>query len=483
MNDASTARDPGPLIVALFALLIAFLFASTPLIFADGDVSWHVASGEWILVHHAVPSTDPFSFTAFGQRWIAQEWLSDVVFALAFRTFGDAGLAMVAFVALAALFAIVGLELRRWASPIQVALTLLLLAMLLIPFTLARPHVLSWPVLAGWLVLHLRARETGRTPPWWALLVMLGWANLHASFIVGLVLSAFFALEALIAAADKRRAFLRWLGFGFACLAAALLTPNGIDGLLYPLSVMRMTTLPLVGEWRPTTVERSPFFGLALVATIAALGWRGAKVPGLRLALVLALLWLALSQMRHQPLWGIVTALLLARPIAAAFMPAIEPVAIPRKWFGAAAVALVLLAVLRASLPIARAPSVAYPAAAIAHVPLPLRRQPVLNGYSFGGPLIVAGIRPFIDGRADLYGDRFVEEFSRIDAADPAALARAIARYHLAWTMIDSNNAPLLRLLDQTPGWRRIFADRTAVIHVHDAPLGPPLPALSPVRR
>ena len=29
----------------------------------------------------------------------------------------------------------------------------------------------------------------------------------------------------------------------------------------------------------------------------------------------------------------------------------------------------------------------------------------MLNGYSMGGPLILSGIRPYIDGRGDMYGD------------------------------------------------------------------------------
>ena len=35
-------------------------------IFRDGDVSWHIAAGNWILSHGRIPTTDPFSFTAAG---------------------------------------------------------------------------------------------------------------------------------------------------------------------------------------------------------------------------------------------------------------------------------------------------------------------------------------------------------------------------------------------------------------------------------
>ena len=43
-----------------------------------------------------------------------------------------------------------------------------------------------------------------------------------------------------------------------------------------------------------------------------------------------------------------------------------------------------------------------------------LRKQPVFNTYSFGGPLIRNGIAPFIDGRADMYGDAFIIQHQKI---------------------------------------------------------------------
>ena len=493
MTDTATRR-PRPLdalVIAAFATIVAFLFGSSPRIFADGDVSWHVASGRWILDHGSVPSTDPFSFTAFGRPWVPQEWLADVASALATQAFGNAGLAMLVALALALLFLIVGFEVRRWAAPVQLALTLLVLAVLLIPFTLARPHVFAWPMLAGWIVLLMRARERRRAPPWTMVGLMLVWANLHASYAFGLALAAFFALEALIAEPDKPAVVVRWGLFGLAILAAALVTPHGLAGLTYPFEVMGMTSLSAIGEWGPTNVASTPPFPLALLAMIAALAWRGTRVPAMRLLLVLLLLGLALKQMRQQPLWGIAGALLLARPIATSFGGGDERSPfwreqgverVPRAWTAVAAV-LALLAVARAMLPIERPQSATDPTAAIAHIPPPLRRQPVLNTYSFGGPLIAAGVRPFIDGRADMYGDAFTLDYQAINNGDPARFERAVRRYRLAWAITEKDNAALLRLLDRTPGWRRIYTDDHAVIHVRDAPLGPPLAPLPAANR
>lgn len=490
MTEPTTKTRASPfdaIVIGVFSTLIPFLFASSPKIFADGDVSWHVASGRWILDHGAVPSTDPFSFSVPGRLWVPQEWLADVVSAQVTHVFGNSGLAMLVALSLALLFLIIGLEVRRWASPVQTALTLLVLSMVLMPFTLARPHVYAWPILAGWIVLLLHSREAKRSPPWWMVPILVVWANLHASYAIGLVFAAYFGLEALLEEQDKKRVFIHWGLFGAGLLGAALLTPHGVEGLLYPFAVMRMTSLPMIGEWRPSSIGATPFFGLALLAMIAALAWRGTRVPALRLMLLLGLLALALKQMRQQPVWGIGSALLLAGPVAASFGGGEErerfwrQVGIKRNgraW--AVVVALIgAMGLVRAVLPIKRPQSATDPTAAIAHVPPTMRRQPVLNDYSFGGPMIAAGIRPFIDGRSDMYGDDFANEFFAVNSGDPEALTRLTKRYRFAWAMTSATNVDLLRLLDRTPGWRRIYVDKVAVIHARDAGIGAPLPPLA----
>ena len=49
------------LIFAVFVLAVPVFVASHWTVFRDGDVSWHVAAGRWIVENGRVPSTDPFS--------------------------------------------------------------------------------------------------------------------------------------------------------------------------------------------------------------------------------------------------------------------------------------------------------------------------------------------------------------------------------------------------------------------------------------
>ena len=59
-----------------------------PRLLADPDTYSHVALGRWILEHHTVPTTDPFSATLRGTHWVAFEWLSQVTFAAAYAIGG-----------------------------------------------------------------------------------------------------------------------------------------------------------------------------------------------------------------------------------------------------------------------------------------------------------------------------------------------------------------------------------------------------------
>lgn len=90
----------------------------------------------------------------------------------------------------------------------------------------------------------------------------------------------------------------------------------------------------------------------------------------------------------------------------------------------------------------------------------------MLNGYSFGGPLILAGIRPYIDGRAEMYGDAFYADYLRMTDGDINRFDRAVRLYDIRWTMLPKSNAKLIGELDASKSWRRIYSDGIGVIHI-----------------
>src|SRR5690348_10730689 len=108
MASAAAAGTRGRINLTLLiaVLLIPAVLGSSQTIFNDGDVSWHIATGEWILDHRAIPHTDPFSFTWFGKPWVPIEWFAEAIYASAYRLAGYAGVAALVTAAVMALHAI-----------------------------------------------------------------------------------------------------------------------------------------------------------------------------------------------------------------------------------------------------------------------------------------------------------------------------------------------------------------------------------------
>ena len=465
------------LLFAVFVLALPPVVASNWSVFRDGDVSWHVAAGRWILEHGQVPRADPFSFTMIGKPWIAFEWASEVVYAGAYNAAGFAGLAATVTLALMALFGVLFWYLRDKVGPVALLVAFGGAYLVLQPFIMARPHVLAWPFLAFWTALMLRYRDAGRAPPFaWALFIFI-WANFHGSYFAGFIVSAAVALDAWIAAKFDRRTFVRWLLFGFAILIAALLNANGIKGVLYPLEISGMGTLQNIGEWRASSTNNAPQFFLVLTLVIGALLKKRPQFLIGELLLLLLTLGMAFLHFRHQSIFIILATLIVTPKLAGSRRALAAPTFKPRLqgiWLTAAAVAMLGVVVGRAVVPLIPKDSSGMPRDLIAHVPPELRSRPVFNEYIMGGPLILNGIRPFIDGRSDMYGDAYFVDYLEITDGDWLAFDRAVRKYGIDWTILENENR-LVKELDASNEWKRVYSDKIGVIHVRRAAVERPM--------
>jgi hypothetical protein len=464
--DTASTRGPGKLFLPALVgvLLLAAALGSSKTIFNDGDVSWHIATGQWILQHGAIPRTDPFSFTWAGKPWVPIEWLAEVIYASAYRLAGYGGVAALATAAMMALNGIVFFNAVRWVR--YPLLVLVAMDVVLVPMMLARPHLLAWPLLALWTWLMLRARERDRAPPLAAALLMTIWANLHGSFVFGLAIAAAFGLEALLSSADRGRAVRQWLLFGVACGIAVCINANGVEGALHPLRFTQLQMLPMIEEWKPSNPMRTPYFFGVLALTLGLIAWKRPRLHPVRLVLLCAFLAGALFQARHQAMLAIMAAMLLPEGFA-------RSVERPEEGDRNSAMAIVaagalLLVAVRAIMPLSPPDNETNPWKLIASVRPELRSKPVLNDYSMGGPLILSGVRTFVDGRGDMYGDPHIMTYARINGGDRREFADAVKRWDLRWAIMPHDDKVMIAMLDTTPGWRRIRQDKVGVVYARD---------------
>jgi len=452
--------------VALSAALAVFaLFLFAPAVLNDGDTYLHIAAGRWMIENWAVLRIDFFSYTFAGHPWITHEWLSEVLMALAYVTAGWSSTVLLFAIAGGLMAWLLGYYLGKHLSGLPLLATLVLALSSMAGSFLARPHILALPLMVVWTAELIRAADEGRQPPYWLLCIMVLWANMHASFAFGLAFILPMALEDALKR-GLRVAAQDWALFAVLAVLAALATPHGIYGLLFPLDLLSKSQLYAVGEWSPLDLHRFQpailMMGLALFVFLS----RGMRIAPLRLILLLFVSYLALVQVRHVMLLAIMGSLLLARPLADLLTNQPDlPTRGGRKMMLGFGLVFVLLAGVRLLIPLQRGDGITTPATALAHVPAKLLTAPVLNDYQFGGYLIYRDLRPFIDGRVELYSGRFLNRYLDIVSGNPRVLADTLTRYHVRWTILAPAN-PASAVMDTMPGWKRLYSDPYAVVHV-----------------
>jgi hypothetical protein len=459
------ARAALPWVVG--AGVYALLLMLGPQLLNDPDSYSHIAVGRWIMAHGTVLVNDPFSFSMQGAPWTTFEWLSEVLYAEVYELAGWAGVVALAAAAITLAIGLLTRLLLRELAPTPALLMVIAAVILLTPHMLARPHVLTLPIMVAWAAALIRCTERRAPPPYYALPLLVLWANLHGSVILALGLIGPAVIEVLLD--EKRsewpRVLLRWLPFAVAAVAATCLTPYGPGPLLAPLKTLGLGhALGLIGEWRPQDFAHFGSFELLLLAGVFALS-RGVTLPVVRALVVLGLLHFALAQVRNADLLAILAPLYLATPLARQLgARAGDDAAGSARGVNLTAMAVMILATGFALLRNVHPAPQNTPQAAVAGAGL-AKAGPVLNDYLFGGYLVFAGIPTFIDGRGELFGGPFIERYNRdVSLADLPDFLKLIDQYKIGATLL-APGTPALALLDRLPDWQRVYSDDVAVVH------------------
>jgi hypothetical protein len=480
--NAATTRNIARALVPLFAGATAYLIflSMGEILLRDSDTLWQIRIGQWIVEHGAMPYTDVHSFTRFGEPWMSSSWLSQVLYAMAYESLDWAGPIILTSFAIGATVTIFIYLLDEYVDQTRSILLVTLAVLMSATHFLARPHMLAFPFMVAFLGGLIAAADRRSQPSWLLLPVLAVWANLHGGFVLGLALIGPIGLEAVWCTDPKDRVALaaRWALFGVAALAACCCTPYGWDTLLGAAKILNLgQLLSLIWEWMPANFGSWTFFELALLGLIGFGFHRGLVLSLPRIMLLLGLTYMALSHARNIEIFAFMVPLVLAKPVAEQ-LGTIGPANVPSREIPSRfhVMMLAALGVAIAGWASTKAFVAYHPftfsesQTPVAAVDVLKRRQAqrIFSTSPFGGYLVFRDIKAFIDGRAELYGEKFVMDyFDAVTAKDVDTLLRLLDTYQIDATLL-TPTLPATKVLDHLPGWKRLYADDIAVIHIRD---------------
>jgi hypothetical protein len=197
-------------VLVLLVLVLANALAAGLRTVSDSDMGWHLATGRYVVQHHAIPSTDVLSYTAAGKPWIYPPF-AGVLLYLIYCTAGYAGLSW--FCALACVVTVACLVRRRDLASI----VLTMCAVEPIAFrTGPRADLFNTVFFAIFLGLLWAFQRGSKERLWMLPLTMFIWVNVHPGFILGLaVIGAYLLLEVCelpFAGRNRRRNHFKSMG-------------------------------------------------------------------------------------------------------------------------------------------------------------------------------------------------------------------------------------------------------------------------------
>lgn len=485
-------------LLSFYCLVSAILFAVHPL--HDYDTWWHLAVGQWIWEHHAIPKTDIFSYTALGAPWVNHEWGAQVILWLVFSHFGATGL----IVLIATLYWMIFILAARTTQVLSNSssvpyLTLFFLATLMVHRMMARPHVFTVLFLA-FLFYRLACFASNDQNPknkktlWILPPLFLAWANLHAGVIFGLGVLVLYGVghrRDLKISSKPQGQFLYLL---FACAFIVLLNPSTYQIYTFPFEhanlpqIMKWTDewmSPFKAEWSHLIVFQGFYVLLGITLVLILCFHR--LVPFEILLTGIMPLFLSVKWARHTDLLA-----LWALPICASVL---EKSSLIRERFSFyhkpvmqmarkfVPLILIVFYFLKGGIPytlkgeldtygLGIRPHTA-PDRAVSFLLDNKIKAPLFNNMQSGGFLMLYGFAPFIDGRTPIFGDDFFAGYLASEV-DPKTFEKLFEKWNFGVVFLaadrDIQAWQLHQYLIESPNWDLVYVDPFIYIYLDHRP-------------
>jgi hypothetical protein len=248
---AASLEENGLMVVVLGAFAIVLLVSVRRGLGGDGWLA--LVSGRWI-VQHGLPWHDSLTTMTRGRRWTDQQWLGQLALYGLWRL-GGIKLAMLVHAVLATSGLAGAALIAKKNGATARSVTWIAIAAMIAYYPVAavmRTQAFAFPLFAAtlWLTLEDARQPSRRVFATLPLLVL--WANLHGSVLLGCGLVA---LLGLVSVVKDRRPSGRGLGLLIAPWLCIFVSPYAVHLPAYYQKVLLGSDFKhLVTEWAPTTL-------------------------------------------------------------------------------------------------------------------------------------------------------------------------------------------------------------------------------------
>jgi hypothetical protein len=324
VRRARAALDRNAFVIASLAVCAAVQIAL--LRSAVRSDTWYTLVSGRLIWASGLPHRDTLTTLTLGKPWVDEQWLAQLGF-YGLWSLGAIVLAMFSVALYTGAFGILAAGARRGgASDRSVASVAGVCFLVGMNNTALRAQVPAYVLYALVLVLLLADRSRLAPRVYLVLPLLVLWANIHGSVLVGAALVSLYGLTAAVAGRRGRLVPGHWTrvaGLVLAPWACVLISPYGAGLPGYYRSVLNNPTLThSVSEWGPSTLRGQPIFFVLLGAgSVLATLARRRLAPFALLAFVVTGV-LGLLAVRNIVWFALLAAAVLPAAVDAVWVPA-----------------------------------------------------------------------------------------------------------------------------------------------------------------
>lgn len=473
----------------LISVFAGCIYLGPRLLNMDGDLGRHLTVGAYILDSGKIPTSDIFSHTLSGSSFTPHEWLSEVLFVLAYRLLGLTGVVLLTAIVIGSVWYILSYKILSNIKSFYVSLILILIGIAASSIHwISRPHIFTYIFLLIWITVY-HSSVNLRRKCLFLFTIMVLWVNFHGAFITGVVyifIDLFGRILPVLRRKYVERGYvqIRKIGIILAVsICAIFVNPVGyhiLNTVFGFLGNQYLVTHTM--EYQAPNLMTAAFvpFYVFLVISVSIMLYGRKETSSSDLLQVVTWSIFGLMSARNIPLAVFVGLPILSKIYGLKKYKESEnkEVELPQpvnRSYRVGAILIPISILLLAGILFGIFPTLGtrnvflpdkFPDRAVDYIKQHSINGNMFNEFTWGGYLLYRlwpEQKVFIDGQTDFYGEKVTREYEEIYNADPG-YAELLKKYNISWVIVQ-RTAKIAEQLDKDSAvWAKEYSDQLSVI-------------------